>query len=123
MFFMQAVVIENQGNRLLVLDLETRQQVVVHTPQAWMFRPGEQVMIWYSGAMTNSIPPQITALRIQRIPGNEVQPLPPVQPPCRPGQCGPVIFPPVVWPPIFRPPVHRPPQRPQPPRRPGRRND
>lgn len=120
--FMQAVVIESGWDQLLVLDLDTRQQVVVHTPQARMFRPGEQVMIWYSGAMTNSIPPQITALRIQRVPGNEFQPLPPVQPPCRPGHCPPAFFPPVVRPPMFRPPVGRPPHRPQPPRRPGNRN-
>lgn len=120
--FMQAVVIESGWDQLLVLDLDTRQQVVVHTPQARMFRPGEQVMVWYSGAMTNSIPPQITALRIQHVPGNGLQPMPPVQPPCRPDHCPPVFFLPVVRPPMFRPPVGRPPHRPQPPRRPGNRN-
>ena len=47
--------------RLLVCDESTAQEVLVHTPQACCFRPGDRVCIEYSGAMTMSIPPQISA--------------------------------------------------------------
>ncbi|WP_298017405.1 hypothetical protein [uncultured Dysosmobacter sp.] len=46
---------------LLVCDLCTSQEVLVHTPQACCFRVGQKVCIEYSGAMTMSIPPQISA--------------------------------------------------------------
>lgn len=46
---------------LLVCDLCTSQEVLVHTPQACCFREGQKVCIEYSGAMTMSIPPQISA--------------------------------------------------------------
>lgn len=83
--FMQASVLDVQWGRLLVLDLLTRQRVIVNTPDAQWFRPGDLVRIWYSGAMTKSIPPQITALSIA---------------PLSPGGLPPVIVPPVVRPPI-----------------------
>lgn len=93
--FMQAIVIEVQWGRLLVLDLDTRQQVIVITQDANQFRPGDFIRIWYSGAMTRSIPPQIYALRIFSQPwGNPA----PVRP-----------FPPVFRPPFHRPPMGRPP--------------
>ncbi len=117
--FMQAVVIEVQRNRLLVLDLETRQNVLVNTPIARQFRPGDFINIWYNGAMTRSIPPQITALRI-----TAAQPSLPM--PCPPNGCAPGIRPPVLWPPILLPPPGRPPagrppdHRPGGPNRPGR---
>lgn len=85
---MQAIVIEVQWGRLLVLDLNTRQNVLVNTSDARWFSPGDMVRIWYNGAMTNSIPPQISAQRIELIPA---------------------VFPPTVRPPIFFPPVVRPP--------------
>lgn len=54
---------------LLVCDLCTCQKVCVHTPKACCFRPGEKICIEYSGAMTMSIPPQITADCIRRMDG------------------------------------------------------
>lgn len=54
---------------LLVCDLCTCQKVLVHTDQACCFRPGQRVCIEYSGVMTNSLPPQITADSICRLAG------------------------------------------------------
>lgn len=65
---MQAIVLAVQRDRLLVLDRENRQRVVVITREARRFRRGELVCILYGGAMTASIPPQITARRIRAIP-------------------------------------------------------
>lgn len=90
---MHAAVLDVQWGRLLVLDRETRQRVVVHTPAANRFQPGDLVRIWYNGVMTNSIPPQISAQRIELIPA--------VFPP--------TVLPPVIVPPVFFPPVVRPP--------------
>ena len=98
---MNAVVIEVEWVRMLVLDLESRQRVIVNTPDAYLFRPGEVVRIRYNGVMTRSIPPQITAISITTVPTDGFPPRPPVRPP--------VIFPPIVLPPIIRPPVIRPP--------------
>lgn len=53
---------------LLVCDLCTCQEVLVHTNDACCFRPGQCVRIEYSGAMTMSIPPQINADSIQCVP-------------------------------------------------------
>lgn len=55
---------------LLVCDLCTSQEVLVHTPEACCFCVGERVCIEYSGAMTRSIPPQITANCIRRLNGS-----------------------------------------------------
>ena len=54
------------ANRLMVCDCATGQKVLVHTSQARCFCPGELVRIEYSGAMTMSIPPQISAQEIER---------------------------------------------------------
>ena len=134
---MQAVVIEVQWGRLLVLDLDARQRVLVNTPDASRFGPGDTIRIWYDGVMTASIPPQINAWGVAAMPPHEFPPtLPPpgagppvVCPPngCLPAVRPPVIFPPVIWPPVLFPPVvHpprppvRPPFRPRPPRPRGR---
>ena len=61
---MQATVLSVEPNRLLVFDHATRQQVLVNVRCACRIRPGDFVRIWYSGAMTMSIPPQITAQHI-----------------------------------------------------------
>ncbi|WP_186567046.1 hypothetical protein [Lawsonibacter celer] len=116
---MQAIVIEVQWGRLLVLDLNTRQNVLVNTSDARWFSPGDMVRIWYNGAMTNSIPPQISALSITAVPQN---PLPPVvRPPCPPNVCRPpVVFPPIFFPPVVHPPFGRPPSGRPPHNRPGR---
>jgi len=74
---MQAIVIEVQWGRLLVLDLDTRQQVIVNTSEFRRFRTGDLVNIWYNGVMTKSIPPQITALGIIAVQGE----MPPLFPP------------------------------------------
>lgn len=50
---------------LLVCDLCGCQEVLVHTNNACCFRPGQCVCIEYSGAMTMSIPPQISAICIK----------------------------------------------------------
>ena len=87
---MQAIVIEVQWGRLLVLDLDTRQQVIVNTSEFRRFRTGDLVNIWYNGVMTKSIPPQITALGIIAVQG-EMPPLfPPGVAPCPPNVCPPV---------------------------------
>lgn len=65
---MQAIVIGVQRDRLLVLDLNTRQRVRVITPYARRFRIGSVVRIRYNGVMTSSIPPQIYALGIYALP-------------------------------------------------------
>lgn len=52
---------------LLVCDLCTSQEVLVHTPDACCWRVGETVCITYNGVMTRSIPPQINADSICRI--------------------------------------------------------
>lgn len=67
MAVMFAIVQEVRLDSLLVRDRRTRQDVLVRTPTARQFRPGDLVRILYSGAMTRSIPPQITAFRICRI--------------------------------------------------------
>ena len=54
---------------LLVCDMCTSQEVLVHTPQACCFQKGQRVCITYNGAMTNSLPPQITAESIFRLCG------------------------------------------------------
>ena len=46
---------------LLVCDLCTCQEVLVHTNNACCFCPGQCVCVQYNGAMTMSIPPQISA--------------------------------------------------------------
>lgn len=69
MAIMQGIVIEVRRDHLLVRDVGRRQRVIVHTSKARQFRPGDRVWILYSGAMTMSIPPQITALKIIALPG------------------------------------------------------
>lgn len=107
---MQAVVIEVQWDRLLVLDLNTRQKVIVITRDARWWRPGDQINIWYNGSMTKSIPPQIFALSINAASPDTFPPPPGVRPPnyCPPSICPPVIVPPILLPPFFRPPNQRP---------------
>lgn len=64
---MIATVLEVRPGNLLVRDRRTSQKVIVHTPLARRFRPGNIVRILYSGAMTMSIPSQITAIHIALI--------------------------------------------------------
>ena len=62
----QAEVLEVRNCQLLVCDCCTRQTVLVHTQQACCFSRGDCVEIEYSGIMTMSLPPQISALSISR---------------------------------------------------------
>ena len=64
---MKATVLSVQNCQMTVCDQRTSQEVVVHSPCACHFRAGEQVCITYSGVMTMSLPPQITADCITRI--------------------------------------------------------
>lgn len=50
---------------LLVCDLCTSQEVRVHTDKACCFQVGQRVCIEYNGAMTMSIPPQISAICVK----------------------------------------------------------
>ena len=59
---MKATILRVCQCHLVVCDLCTCQEVVVHTPCACRFCRGETVCIRFNGAMTASIPPQITAL-------------------------------------------------------------
>ncbi len=61
---MIATVMEVRQCSLLVCDCATRQEVLVHTNSACQFSCGECVCIHYNGAMTMSIPPQISAVCI-----------------------------------------------------------
>ena len=63
---MNARVLEVNCCSLLVCDLCTCQQVLVHAQNACCFCPGDCVCIEFSGAMTTSIPPQISAHSIRR---------------------------------------------------------
>jgi len=65
---MQATVLRVQENALLVFQHATSQRILVHTAEACRFRVGDVVCIQYSGAMTFSIPPQITAINIRVLP-------------------------------------------------------
>ena len=64
---MCATVLCVQDGCLLVCDSCTRQEVLVHTDQARCFSCGDYVKIEYSGMMSMSLPPQITALCISRV--------------------------------------------------------
>lgn len=58
---MNARVLRTGRCELLVCDLCGSQEVLVHTDSACCFQPGQCVCVTYSGAMTRSVPPQITA--------------------------------------------------------------
>lgn len=63
---MKARVLQIRGNDLLVCDCRTKQEVLVHTDDTCRFYVGETVCITYSGIMTMSIPPQISAKDISQ---------------------------------------------------------
>ena len=64
---MRAQVVEVQEDALLVCDQSTGQQVQVHTSCAHCYAAGDHICIHYNGAMTNSIPPQISADCIHKV--------------------------------------------------------
>lgn len=65
--FMNATVIRVNSGNLLVKDLENNQEVLVHYQNTRGLCPGDRIRIEFNGQMTRSIPPQITAISIQRI--------------------------------------------------------
>lgn len=70
MMTMCAVILEISDMRLLVRDSKTDQEIAVNTRCNCNFRVGDRVIIVYNGAMTRSIPPQISAIRIRKAPFN-----------------------------------------------------
>ena len=64
---MTATVLSMRRGSLLVFDFSNRQQVQVNTNDTFRFCLGDLVRIRYNGAMTMSIPPQISATSIVRI--------------------------------------------------------
>ena len=64
---MLATVREVRLNSLLVRDRAASQEVVVNTRNTRGFSPGDIVRIFYNGVMTQSVPPQISAIRISRL--------------------------------------------------------
>lgn len=64
-----AEVIGTEDNRLIVLDKASQQEVAVNT-RCLNFNKGDKVKITYNGIMTRSIPPQICAESIVRLPDN-----------------------------------------------------
>ena len=66
---MFATVIWSDPQSMLVRDSSNGEEVLVIYPNADDFVTGDQVMIEYNGAMTLSIPPQISASSVQRVQG------------------------------------------------------
>lgn len=64
---MIAMVQEVRPNQLLVRDRANFKSVVVNTNDTRCFSVGDIVSILYNGAMTKSLPPQISAIRIRRL--------------------------------------------------------
>lgn len=64
---MNATVLRTNAGSLLVRDMATGNEVMVFFNNARAFSPGDRIRITFSGAMTHSIPPQITATAIQRV--------------------------------------------------------
>lgn len=67
---MCAVILEINRDNLLVQDSETNQEVLVHTNCTCNLNVNDRILILYNGIMTMSIPPQINAVRISRMPFN-----------------------------------------------------
>lgn len=62
--FMTATVIRIDARGLLVRDMETGEEFFVNFSNASSFNPGDLVRITYTGTMTPSIPPQISATSV-----------------------------------------------------------
>lgn len=73
---MTATVLEVQNNRLLVRDSSNGQEVLVNTRCANRFSRGNFIRIRFNGITTLSIPPQITAISIQRLQNSAPPPQP-----------------------------------------------
>ncbi|MDE6005180.1 MAG: hypothetical protein K2G88_07315 [Oscillospiraceae bacterium] len=65
---MIATVLEVNADSLLVCDCKTNQEVLVFTNCACNFQVDDKIMIIYNGIMTRSLPPQINAIKICKLP-------------------------------------------------------
>lgn len=65
---MFATVQEVNTDSLLVCDKATNQEVLVFTKCACCFEVNDKIMIIYNGIMTRSLPPQINAIKISKLP-------------------------------------------------------
>ncbi len=63
---MCARILDIDNDRLLVMDMKTKQEVAVNTDCVCGFEEGDRIIIFYNGAVTMSIPPQISAIRIRK---------------------------------------------------------
>ena len=68
---MCAIVIEVNDKSLLVIDSNTSQEILVNYPCVCNFNVNDRVGIVYDGTMTRSIPPQINATKIFKMPFNK----------------------------------------------------
>lgn len=75
---LDATILQINPRSMLVRDFATRDEILVNYQNASRFRTGENVRITYFGRMTFSIPPQITASSIRRLP-NQGTSAPPAQ--------------------------------------------
>ena len=80
---MTGMVLRVNARSMLVRDLNNGQQVLVNFGNARSFRVGDTVRIAYNGAMTFSVPPQITATSVTRMmqPQQGNRPQGPMRPP------------------------------------------
>ena len=67
MIAIHCTVLDIREGAILVCDHCSDQTVMVHTDLACCFCPGDQLCVEYSGAMTMSLPPQISATHIPRL--------------------------------------------------------
>ena len=56
-----------EPGRLVVRDRQTERRVIVHARNTRCYFPGDLLHILYSGVMTHSNPPQISAIAIRRL--------------------------------------------------------
>ena len=63
---MNAKIVEVSDKRLFVRDLQTNQEYVVNLRRNCDFDIGDEVVIFYGEAMTLSLPPHISAVRIRK---------------------------------------------------------
>ena len=68
---MNAEILEISDKRLLVRDLHTNQEYVVNLRRNRKLSVGDEVTIHYGDAMTLSLPPHISAVRIKKITRSE----------------------------------------------------
>ena len=94
-----AIVLRVNPQSLLVRNDATGEEILVNFHNTDGFNVGDRVVIFYTGTMTMSVPPQITPIAIRVIGRAPVRPTPPI-----------VVVPP-LFPPVFPPVETVPPTR------------